>query len=278
MKIDQKQLPKILSIVIGSILALVLIFVGFKLFQSVFTKAADSAPREVVIAAITQNTAKIAWSTDQETQAVIEYGTSPTALNFFSPEAQKGKSHSADLTLLSPTTTYYFQIRVGDQKYDNGGVPWTFTTKAKGSGGTVATPSGSLVPTGVIPSGSVPSTPPVSPGPTVPVVRPTTSMVVNLPAPTATPVPLPTLSSFVCGSTDCIVICRAIGKTCSTQDWMRSGCVGKVNIATCVTITPTATPTVTPTVTLTPTSTLTPTPSLTPTLTPTPTITPTPTP
>ena len=33
------------------------------------------------------------------------------------------------LTLLSPGTTYYFDIQVGDKKYDNGGIPWTFTTK-----------------------------------------------------------------------------------------------------------------------------------------------------
>jgi hypothetical protein len=29
---------------------------------------------------------------------------------------------------LAEATTYYFQIKSGDQLFDNGGVPWTFTT------------------------------------------------------------------------------------------------------------------------------------------------------
>jgi hypothetical protein len=132
LKLDKAKLPKILSITVGGLLALVLVFIGFRLVQGVFTKAADAAPREVVITAITQNTARIGWSTDQETQAVIEYGTSPTALNFFAPEPAKTAKHTVDLTLLSPNTTYYFQVRIGDEKYDNGGVPWSFMTKRKG--------------------------------------------------------------------------------------------------------------------------------------------------
>ncbi len=102
---------------------------GFKIFSGVFTRAADFEPRDVVISNIDKNSVKISWATGVETQGVVEYGTTPTALNFFAPEPQKTKNHTVDLTLLSPSTTYYFQIRIGDKKYDNGGVPWTFTTK-----------------------------------------------------------------------------------------------------------------------------------------------------
>ncbi|MFA5137003.1 MAG: fibronectin type III domain-containing protein [Patescibacteria group bacterium] len=265
-QLDKKKLLKIASIAAGSILALALIFAGFKLVQGVMTRASDTTISEVTITAITQNTSKIGWSTDQETQGVIEYGTSPTALNYFAPEAQKGKKHTVDLTLLSPSTTYYFQIRIGDKKYDNGGVPWMFSTKSKDTE-TSTEVTGTPAPTQA--TG-------VSPGPTVPAtdgntVRPTSSIQVPAPIPTSTPVPLPTLASFVCGETNCITICQKIGKTCSSQDWMRSGCVGKVNLTTCTQIVPTNTPTPTPSTTPTPTPTSTPTPTPTPTATPTPT-------
>lgn len=272
LKIDKKKLTKILSISIGSVLAIVLIFIGFKLLQGVFTKASDAAPRAVTITANAQNTAKIAWDTDQETQGVIEYGSSPTALNFFAPEAQKGKKHTADLTLLSPGTTYYFQVRIGDQKYDNGGVPWTFTTKNKAS---AVETTGGLTPTPTIPITRATIIPtPTSPiG--VPVIRPTSTLVYRIPP---TPIPLPTLASYVCGETNCINICQKLGKTCATDSWFKSGCLGKVNPLTCTQIYPTNTPapTAVPTSTPIPTSTPTPTPTSTPT--PTPTSTPTPTP
>ena len=264
MHLDKPKLTKILSISIGVLLAGVLIFVGFKLLQGVFTKASDTAPRDVVITGGTQSASHIGWTTDQETQGVIEYGSSPTSLNFFAPEAQKGKKHSVDITLLSPGTTYYFQIRVGDQKYDNGGVPWTFTTKSKGNIDITptATPTATVVPTPVVTAGAL--------------IRPTTSLSFKLPP---TPIPLPTLSSFVCGETSCITICQKLNRTCSSREWMTSGCVGKVNPLTCVQIVPTGTPAptattpstiptpTTSTVTSTPTIMLTSTPTATPSAT-----------
>ena len=269
MNIDKKNLPKILGIVVGIIVALVLVFFGFKLVQGVFTKAADAAPREVMITGITQNTAKVGWDTDQETQAVIEYGTSPTALNYFAPESTSTKKHTVEITLLSPSTTYYFQIRIGDKKYDNGGVPWTFATKGKGD--VNITPGVSGTPPASSTAG------PTAPAPTVqtgPIVRPTSSLVVNLPPPISTPIPLPTLAAYVCGSTDCVTICQSFNRTCSSQEWTRSGCLGKVNPMTCAVIYPTNTPA--PTTTTAPTATPTPSPTATPTPTSTPTSTPTP--
>ncbi|MCX7956162.1 MAG: fibronectin type III domain-containing protein [Patescibacteria group bacterium] len=117
---------KIIAGVIGIFLSVLIIILSFRIFG---TRAADFEPRDVVISNIEKNSVKISWSTGAETQGIIEYGTSPTALNFFAPEATKEKNHSVDLTLLSPSTTYYFIIRIGEKKYDNGGVPWSFTTK-----------------------------------------------------------------------------------------------------------------------------------------------------
>jgi hypothetical protein len=61
---------------------------------------------------------------------VVEYGLSPEQLKLYAPELESKQDHEVDLTLLTPSTTYYFQIRNKDTVYDNAGVPWTFTTKS----------------------------------------------------------------------------------------------------------------------------------------------------
>ncbi len=279
MKLPPLQGQGVVKIGIGILASLVVIVGGTLLFQTVFTKAADVVPRDLIINGITTSSAKVSWTTDQETQGVIEYGSTPTFFNLFAPEPQKTKSHTVEITLLSPGSSYYFQIRIGDTKYDNGGVPWTFATKTTNDASLSGTPTATI-------SAAITITP-VSPKTTVtqPTVAatmgplPTSSLRVN---PTATPTiritptpsayVVPTLPAYVCGETDCQKICQKIGYTCSTQDWMRSGCVGRYSLGSCAIVTPTLTPTPTPTITSTPTptSTSTPTPTHTPTPTPTP--------
>lgn len=178
-------LKKILAVLIGVIIFVILVFISFRIFG---TRAADYEPTDVVVSNIEKNSVKISWTTGVETQAIVEYGTSPTALNFFAPEATKEKSHSLDLTLLSPSTTYYFDIRVGDKKYDNGGVPWTFTTK--GTEASVLSPT----------------------------LTPTTKVEGN-----NQPTPVQTLKipdeSENCAETSCDAIKEKLGKGCSTQDY-----------------------------------------------------------
>lgn len=212
MKLDQKIIKKISAIIIGLILFVLIIYFGFRILGS---RAADVEPRDVIISEITQNSATISWSTEIETQAVIEYGTSPTALNFFAPESQRAKNHQVDLTLLSPSTTYYFQMRIGDKKYDNGGVPWTFTTKSAQTSNPLTSPI-------------------VSPKPTIDL------------SPSPTPIQVleieknsPTPSS--CQETDCEKIKLNLGKGCTTQDYFR--CIRKL------TVTPQATASPSPTAT-----------------------------
>lgn len=184
---------RIASIIIGSLIAIVIIFFGFKLFSEVFTRAADVEPRDVVVSDITQNSIKISWSTGQESQGVVEYGTTPTALNFFAPESQSTRTHSLDLTLLSPATTYYFQVRIADKKYDNGGVPWTFTTKSVEK----SQPSGSNI---------------TKPSPISTIIIPQ--------EPTVVP---PVVQS--CDETECTKIQEKIGKGCTTMDYIK--CINK---------------------------------------------------
>ncbi len=203
------KVTKIAAIVVGVVLSLVLLVFTFNFISGTFTRAANQTPQDVVIINVTQNAATVKWTTQSPSQGVIEYGTSQTALNFFAPEVAQTQNHSVDLTLLASQTTYYFQIRIGDQKYDNGGVPWTFATKG-------ASAQTAAEPTTILPTTSSAKTP--SPTPVSSVVIPPAG---------ASPTPA------VCSSTDCVTICKQLGKGCTTQDFIKASCVGKVNMQTC---------------------------------------------
>ena len=245
---------KIISIVLGVIIGLLLIFFGFTIVQRILTRAEDIAPRDVVISEVSENSAKISWTTGIETQGVVEYGTSPTSLNFFAPEAKKTKEHEVDLTLLTPKTTYYFQIRIGDKKFDNGGVPWTFTTKGKGEGqgGLVITPTPIstviLPPNSPTPASSCPYTDCAE-------IRSNLGRGCSMSdyikkgcvEGTSTPTP------SACNFTDCEEIKSNFGKGCSTADYIKAGCLGGTKTPTPTTSSATLTPTSTPTSTPTPT-------------------------
>lgn len=182
-------LKKISAVVIGLIIFVLMVVLGFRIFG---TRAADTQPQDVVISNIERNSVRINWTTGVDTQGVIEYGTSATALNFFAPEAEKTKNHSVDLTLLSPTTTYYFVIRIGEKRYDNGGVPWTFTTKGVNDQPAVQQPS------------------------------PTSKVLPNTQNLTPTPfqsLRLDDVSQEKCKETDCEKIKEKLGKGCTTQDY-----------------------------------------------------------
>lgn len=218
---------KILSIVIGVLISFLIIFMGFRLMQKAFTRASDTIPRDVVVSELTGNSAKVGWSTDIESQGVIEYGTSPTALNFYAPEASRTKIHLVDLTLLSPNTTYYFQIRIGDTKADNGGVPWTFSTKTNTN--TNASPNTNNPQTIVPTSAIIPTTSTQ--------VVPTTANNQPTALPTQS-VSIPNTDSsavLTCGETDCVKICQKLtaGTGCGMSDFYENDCSSKVKLDDC---------------------------------------------
>lgn len=131
-KLKVKQV-KTVTYVLGAIASILIGILGFRFLGEYLTsRASDAAPKNLSITEITTNSSVVKWSTDQETQVVIEYGTSPTSLTFFAPEATRTKEHRVELNLLTEATTYYFQIKAGDKIFDNGGVPWTFTTLSPG--------------------------------------------------------------------------------------------------------------------------------------------------
>jgi hypothetical protein len=239
------KLTRVTAIIIGVLIAVPLLIFGFLTYFGVFSRASSQAPVDVIVTKITTQSASINWTTDEETQGTIEYGTSATQLTFFSPEPIKTQTHSVDLTLLTPGTTHFFVIRIGDQVYDNAGVPWSFTTKADTT--KEASPSGELEST---PEADVtievePSEKPTprsgSPTLTPPNAKPTLK--------SSTPTPRPTTggTTVSCSSNDCDAILANLGPgKCSVTDYQK--CRGR-------TITPTVTPLISNTPTASPTPT-----------------------
>ena len=74
--------------------------------------------------------ATITWTTEKEAMGVVEYGTTPASLLLRAPESSQSTSHSIILTPLKAGTNYYFRIRVGEDVFDNNGIPYSFKTKA----------------------------------------------------------------------------------------------------------------------------------------------------
>lgn len=85
----------------------------------------------------------VTWTTEKATQGIVEYGTTPASLLLRGLETDEATSHRISLSPLKPNTSYYFRIRVGDDVYDNSGIPFSFKTKA----GTAAEDIKKAVPT-----------------------------------------------------------------------------------------------------------------------------------
>lgn len=72
----------------------------------------------------------ISWLSDKASMGVVEYGTTPASLLLRAPESEQTISHNLTLSPLKPNTNYYFRIRVGEDVFDNNGIPYSFKTKA----------------------------------------------------------------------------------------------------------------------------------------------------
>ncbi len=124
----RKKLTKITAIVIGVLIGIPLVVVGFLLTQGTFTRASGAAPETINVVQITDTSATITWTTGQDTQGVVLYGTTPLQLDRPVPETSPSTIHRVTIELLRPATTYYYVIRVGDTVFDDNGDPWSFTT------------------------------------------------------------------------------------------------------------------------------------------------------
>lgn len=98
-------------------------------------------------------TAVITWVSDKPSIGVVEYGTTPASLLLRAVETDSVTEHRITLSPLKPNVNYYFRIRVGEETYDNSGIPYSFKTKgsseATGAAPTVppAVPTVALMPT-----------------------------------------------------------------------------------------------------------------------------------
>ena len=200
---------------VGGIVSVVLAYLVFGMIQGRFIRANDEQPQDVQITNVTGTTATITWKTPIEADGgVIQYGVSPAALGSFAPiEGEKSTSHVVDLSLLTPATTYYFQIVYGENKiFDNGGAPWTFVTKGDGEADAVETGinlQSIVTPTPIV----VITASPVGADAVAPSTSPSTTTTTT------------TTTSATCDYTDCDQIKSKLGKGCSTQEYMR--CIKK---------------------------------------------------
>jgi len=113
--------------------------------QTVFKLGAQTInkPENVQITNITEKSATVSWSTQKATQGVINYGISSTNLTLIQTESSPVINHRVNLINLLPATKYFFVIKIADQTFDNGGQPFTFTTKETGAS---SSPTPSLEP------------------------------------------------------------------------------------------------------------------------------------
>jgi hypothetical protein len=135
------------NLVIFGVLGVVMILVVVAVSQvKTFMSGATSGVEPQSVTAVSGDDGKsaiITWISDKESINKIEYGTTAASLVLMSAESTASTNHSLSLTSLRPSTTYYFKIRVGDEVFDNGGIPYTFKTKADTSA--VVTPTQAIV-------------------------------------------------------------------------------------------------------------------------------------
>ncbi len=180
---------KWLGVGVGLGLSVMLLIAGSAAyFSGVFVEASNDAPQELVVSKITDNSARLDWTTAIENQGYVEYGTNPATLTLIVPEASPSRSHGLDLSLLRAGTSYYFHIKVGDKVFDDAGNPWTFVTKKTPAVQQESTPTPELI--------------------------------------EEAPLPEPTEASS-CTSTDCEIIKSMFGKGCDTSDYIKANCAGR---------------------------------------------------
>lgn len=235
--ISKKQMI-IIGSVIGGIALIALLYFGYIFFMGAGSaQASEDSPQNVQVVKSSSDKVQVKWSTPKEAVTAIEYGTEPDATSFKTLPASGSPNteHSIDISSLEPGVTYYFQIRVGEETFNNEGSFWTFTTPKDDAG---ATPGGS----------TATSEAKLSPSPGTTGVVPTPTKTATTSATTVTPTP--DTGSTICSSSSCTEIQKNLGTTCTTQDYIK--CI--LNNGSTASTTPTSTTAATSSGTLTPTS------------------------
>jgi len=224
----------------------------FFMVQGTSTQASEDVPQNVSIQTRDATSATVSWETGKETIAVVEYGTAADANTFneFAFSEIETTTHNVNLTSLEPNTTYFFQIRIGDEIYDNGGSFWTITTPPGGDleGSPTLSPDDPIIsaPVSITPSATISATIVPTPSISASISATLSPTLTGSPTPTATISatlsPTPSTSSSVCTSNNCTTILQSLGAVCTTQDYVRCLLGANVTITQGATNTPTPTP------------------------------------
>lgn len=108
--------------------------------------ATDTAPKDVLAKPLADGkSAVISWNSDKPSMGVVEYGSTPASLLLRAVETESVVSHKMTLTPLKQGANYYFRIRVGEEVFDNNGIPYSFKTMVAPE--PIATPNMVIVPT-----------------------------------------------------------------------------------------------------------------------------------
>jgi hypothetical protein len=92
--------------------------------------AAGSEPKGVLATPSDDGkSAVVTWTSDKTSQATVEYGTTPASLLLRSVESDLVTDHKVTITPLKSGVNYYFRIRIGEDVFDNNGIPFSFKTK-----------------------------------------------------------------------------------------------------------------------------------------------------
>ncbi|MEK7527957.1 MAG: fibronectin type III domain-containing protein [Patescibacteria group bacterium] len=146
-----KGAVSIKSILIVVILVLVGVFgvLGVNTAKTYMSGAsADTEPKNVLAKPSGDGkSATVSWVSDKAVVGIVEYGTTPASLLLRAPESDQTVSHAVVLSPLKANTNYYFRIRVGEEVFDNSGIPYSFKTKVGGEDGPIPTKAKEVTPT-----------------------------------------------------------------------------------------------------------------------------------
>lgn len=127
-----KTLKTIIIVLIIALAGVGTVF-GLRVSKTLFSGASSGAEPQSIQIQTDAASATISWQTDKEAMSTIEYGTTAASLLLRAIESQSTKVHRVVLAPLKENTTYFFRVRVGEDVFDNGGMPYSLKTKA-GSG------------------------------------------------------------------------------------------------------------------------------------------------
>lgn len=129
---------------------------GLKHFSGTTSKASlegKNAPAHIRLSDVSPTEATISWSTEEEDYGFISYGETPS-LGITAQTEGKELVQSVTLSNLSPETTYYYKVGVGEEIYGDGVNAWSFTTPKTDK---VAADAETDTGTGTKPAGQKPS-------------------------------------------------------------------------------------------------------------------------